>query len=257
MCELFAICSNQKTPVNEYLRKFFAHGTEHPNGWGIATFDGAEVHLEKEPENSATSRYLSNRLRAPIIEKILLAHIRFATVGSLEYENCHPFARRDASERTWTLIHNGTIFNGSNLGRYVYVQEGGTDSERVLCHVVETINAFVTREGRYPSCLERFELMDRVVSELSEGNKLNLIFYDGEYLYVHMNMRDSLHYKEISGGLVFATVPLDGFVWKTVPLTTLCVYREGELVYQGTNHHKVFIDNPEDRQYLFLDYSGL
>ena len=72
-----------------------------------------------------------------------------------------------------------------------------------------------------------------------------------------MNMRDSLHYKEISGGLVFATVPLDGFVWKTVPLTTLCVYREGELVYQGTNHHKVFIDNPEDRKYLFLDYSGL
>ncbi len=257
MCELFAICAKQKTPANEYLRKFFAHGNEHPNGWGFATFDGDDVHLEKEPENSANSRYLSNRLRAPITERVLLAHIRYATVGSLEYENCHPFTRRDASGRAWTLVHNGTIFNGSKLGRYVYVQEGGTDSERVLCHIVETINAFATREGRYPSPLERFELADRVVSELSDGNKLNLIFYDGEYLYVHMNMLDSLHYKEIPGGLVFATVPLDGLVWKTVPSTTLCVYCEGELAYQGTSHHKVFVDNPEDRKFLFLDYSGL
>ena len=79
MCELFAICAKQKTPANEYLRKFFAHGNEHPNGWGFATFDGDDVHLEKEPENSANSRYLSNRLRAPITESVLLAHIRYAT----------------------------------------------------------------------------------------------------------------------------------------------------------------------------------
>ena len=257
MCELFAICSKLKTPANDYLKKFFARGDEHPSGWGFATFEGSEVHLEKEPENAATSRYLSNRLRAPIAESVLLAHIRYATVGSLEYENCHPFTRRDSIGRSWTLMHNGTIFNGLKLGRYVYVQEGGTDSERILCHVVESVNDFIVREGRYPTSQDRFEIAERIVSELSDGNKLNLIFYDGDYLYVHMNMLDTLHYKDIPGGLVFATSPLDGHVWKSVPSTTLCVYREGELVYQGTNHRKVFVDNPEDRKFLFLDYAGL
>lgn len=257
MCELFAICANRKIPANDYLRAFFARGNEHPNGWGFATFDAGGVHLEKEAENAANSRYLRSRLRASICENALLAHIRYATVGSLDYDNCHPFARRDASGRAWTLIHNGTIFKSPELNEYIRVQKGGTDSERVLCRLVALIDEAVKRLGRYPSPRERFAIAERMVYELSDGNKLNLIFYDGEYLYVHMNMINSLHYKEVSGGVVFATVPLDNIAWKTVPLTSLLVYHEGALVYQGEKHRRVFVDNPEESRYLFLDYAGL
>ena len=257
MCELFAICTKQKTPANDYLKRFFARGYEHPNGWGFATFGGGVVHIEKEPENSVTSRYLRNRLRAPIAEDVLLAHIRYATVGSLEYENCHPFTQKDSTGRNYTLIHNGTIFNGLSLNRYIHVQKGGTDSERVLCHIVAKIDEFIEREGRYPCPEERFEIVGLLVAELAEGNKLNLIFYDGEFLYVHINMPDSLYCKEVQGGFVFATVPLDNFAWKTLPLTSLLVYRNGELIYQGERSGKVFVDDPDERQFLFLDYAGL
>lgn len=38
MCELFGVSSGKKLILNELLSTFFSHGTEHPNGWGMAFF---------------------------------------------------------------------------------------------------------------------------------------------------------------------------------------------------------------------------
>ena len=50
-------------------------------------------------------------------------HIRLATVGSRDYENCHPFVREDNYGRHWTLIHNGTMFDCPQLSRYIPLQD--------------------------------------------------------------------------------------------------------------------------------------
>lgn len=129
MCELFGVSASGKMELNDMLREFFSHGMDHPHGWGMAFFYGGGVSLEKQPENSCKSSYLKQRLRAKISEDKMIAHIRLATRGTMEYENTHPFVMRDNFERTWTLAHNGTIFECESLNRFVHVQQGA-DGQR-------------------------------------------------------------------------------------------------------------------------------
>ena len=105
MCELFGVTSQGRIVLNELLLEFFSHGVEHPNGWGMAFFYGNAVSLEKQPEASHKSVYLKQRLQFKVEADKMIAHIRLATRGNLNYENTHPFVMRDNSNRTWTLAH--------------------------------------------------------------------------------------------------------------------------------------------------------
>lgn len=133
-------------------------------------------------------------------------------VGAIAYENCHPFSLQDATGRAWTLIHNGTLFHAPQLNSYSAWQRGETDSERALIRLVVKINEATQARGDALTPDERFQVVETFVATLSFGNKLNLLIYDGEFLYAHMNYADSLHYKEIDGGgdLRDATVRLRG-----------------------------------------------
>lgn len=119
MCELFGASSREKVPVNALLREFYSQSREHPDGWGMAVFYDNAVNLEKEPLPAYKSTYLKERLRHNLSVHNMIAHIRKATVGALEFENCHPFVKRDNFGRSWTLAHNGTIFDCPALTPYV------------------------------------------------------------------------------------------------------------------------------------------
>ena len=112
MCEMLGISAKRRLSANEILRAFFAHAEQHPHGWGLATFpDGGAPVIDKEPICATGSAYLKRRLDAPIEERTLIAHIRFATVGHLEYANCHPFSAADnrgASGRSRTTERSST-----------------------------------------------------------------------------------------------------------------------------------------------------
>ena len=200
---------------------------------------------------------MKERLTFPIDSRTVLAHIRYATIGNVEYTNCHPYTVKDISGRRWTQVHNGTIFDYAPLEKFVKYQSGDTDSERILLYLVEEINQAHMLRRKTLSGEERFRLLDDILVSMSKGNKLNLLIYDGEYMYVHTNYADSLFYKEIDGGLVFATVPLDKEVWKPVPFTTLLAYRDGQLVFTGTNHGNVYVDSEENMKYLYQIFSNL
>ena len=257
MCELFGVSSAEKIQLNEMLREFFSHGVEHPHGWGIAFFYGNAVSLEKQPETSCKSNYLKQRLRAKIEADKMIAHIRLATRGSMDYENSHPFVMRDNYNRTWTLAHNGTIFECDVLNPFVHEQEGQTDSERILCYIISRINAAQKERGEALPQEERFRLVDEIVCEVSPENKLNLLLYDGELFYVHTNYRDSLYRCRKNGGMVISTRPLDWDAWENVPMNTLLAYEKGNLIHTGTNHGNEFLDSEEKMRLLFLDYADL
>src|SRR5574344_1412509 len=127
MCELLGISSTEKIIANDLLKEFYSHSNFHPNGWGLAVFHGDVASIEKQPIRAADSVYLKQRLHHKIEARTIIAHIRLATMGSVDYENCHPFVRQDSSGRRWTLAHNGTIFHGDLLDKYFYTQEGRTD----------------------------------------------------------------------------------------------------------------------------------
>ena len=241
MCELFGISSRKKVLCNELLKKFYANSVNHPDGWGLAAFYQNSVSVEKEPLSASMSLYLENRLTDEIEEDVLLAHIRKASVGSLVYKNSHPFAVRDHSDRMWTLIHNGTVFESELLDVYKKKQKGQCDSERVLLYFVDCINQKQEEAGRLVDAGERFAVIDQALHRIVPKNKLNLLLYDGELLYVHMNHPDSLHSSHCDGGFVFSTQPLDDGHWDCVPINTLLAFRQGELVCTGIPHDFTFL----------------
>ena len=260
MCEMLGISAKRRIRANDILREFYSHADRHPHGWGLATFnDAGAPDIEKEAVKATESEYLKKRLAEPIEESVLLAHIRLATVGHLEYRNSHPFAAADNCGRIWTLEHNGTIFNGAELNRYMGLQFGSTDSERILLHLVDIVNERQIRHGRALDWKERFAALDDLVGELAGGNKLNLLIWDGEYLYAHTNYADTLFTRKIpgSGSLLIATKPIDNLKWEHVPFLQLQVYKDGETVWQGRHKSDQFFDREKNWEYRNIDFASL
>jgi glutamine amidotransferase len=198
----------------------------------------------KEGVCAAKSERLPDILNTTPPQDHLLAHIRLATVGSVREENCHPYSGMDVSGRRWTLIHNGTIYSSKKLVPYMNTQVGDTDSERIFLFLLDEINKAISSEGAL-SEQQRFAIIDQLVIRLSPRNKLNLMIFDGEILYVHKNMKDTLFYRQLASGYLFSTKPLDDDVWKPFPMTQLYAYKAGKQLFSGTVHSNVFVPSRE------------
>ncbi|MCH5304353.1 MAG: class II glutamine amidotransferase [Ruminococcus sp.] len=257
MCEIFGFSASDDFYSNDYLKTFYSHSDKHPHGWGLACVSKNSAIIEKESLQASKSHYLRGRLSQPIIEKIALAHIRYATIGNVEYRNCHPYTGKDNFGRTWTLIHNGTIFDYSPLDSYLKKQDGDTDSERIFLYILDKINLAQREKKAKLSFEERFEIIDSIVKNMAKGNKLNLLLTDGNYLYAHTNCKNTLHYLEKSGITIFSTQPLSDEDWHNVPFGQLIAYKKGTLAAQGTNHGHEYIENEEQLKLLYQIFSNL
>lgn len=193
----------------------------------------------KEKLKASDSSKLAEILETITPQKAVIGHIRYATVGKICTLNCHPFTAQDITGRQWTLGHNGTIYTASKLVHTYKDRLGDTDSEAMFLYLLETINA---RQTKSPlSAKQRFALIDRFVCEMSYRNKLNLMIYDGELLYIHKNMEDTMKYRRTKNGYIFATQPLDRQVWHDVPTAQLVAYKDGELAFEGEKHGGIYV----------------
>lgn len=257
MCELFGISTKREIEANDYLKRFFRHSRVQPDGWGLAILDNGNVSIEKEPLKASESQYLKNRLNGRIYTKRMMAHIRKATMGDVNFNNTHPFCGRDESGRQWVMVHNGTLFEAPMLNSFQYSQHGNTDSERILLYLLSQVNKKLLCDLNSFDVNERLELIDDIVVKLSPENKLNLMLYDGEYFYVHKNEAGTLYLKEIPAGVIFSTRPLDDDSWEELPMNRLLVYKDGQLIYSGTRHDHTYVFDEEKMKMVFLAYSGL
>ena len=197
----------------------------------------------KEAVSAENSTFLSDIIDYMPPQKATLAHIRFATVGTINERNCHPFTGSDISGREWTLIHNGTIFNSRHNHRYAAVQTGDTDSERFFLSLLDNMNEHIARS--VPNERERFEIVNKFIVENAPRNKLNLMIYDGELLYVHKNLKNTLCFKRLDDGLIFSTKPLDDGVWIPFPMAQVIAYKNGQEVHRGERHKSIFVPTLE------------
>lgn len=257
MCEIFGVCLHNSYCINDYLKEFYRHSDKHPHGWGLVNFEENAALIEKEPIQATRSNYLKERLSLPLYANTAFAHIRYATIGNVKYQNCHPYTLKDNNGRRWTFIHNGTIFDYPPLNKFVSNQLGDTDSERILMYLVEQVNELERQEQRRLTAEERFQLLDSIIVHMSEENKLNLLLYDGELVYVHTNYAASLYCLQKEEGAFFSTQPLSRENWHPVALTTLLAFQRGNLIYTGTNHKNEFFDNEENMKYLYQIFSDL
>ncbi len=257
MCEIFGLISRDDFNANDYLRTFYSHSEHHPHGWGLACISRNSALIEKESIKASESNYLKERLSQPVKAKIMLAHIRYATIGNVEYKNCHPFSAKDNTGRRWTLIHNGTIFDYSPLSQYVKKQLGDTDSERILLYFIDRLNAAQAKKGTRLIFEERFALFDGIICEMAKGNKLNLLFSDGKYLYAHTNCKGTLFYLSRDNYTLLSTVPLSSEEWQPLPFTRSLAYYKGSLIKTGTNHGHEYIESEESMKLLYRIFANL
>lgn len=251
MCEIFCFNSNKATQVNECLKCFYEHCEEHPHGWGLANMDSKSIEINKEPIKAKCSENLKNILSNPVIGKNIFAHIRLATMGELITPNCHPFSQVDDNNRSWILIHNGTIFDYPPLDNYKSQEKGDTDSERILLYIIDKIN-----ENNTIASKERFDLLSEIIQDMSLNNKLNLMICDGEHVYIHSNLDGSLYYLRTQEGLLFTTTPIsDNENWAKVPINRLFCLKDGEILYKSKRHENEYIETPEQLEYInnFID----
>lgn len=242
MCELF--CFNSETPIkiNEVLECFYSHSERHPHGWGLANIKSDDYFIDKEPVKASDSEHLKEILASPIVGNNIFAHIRLATMGKLVTSNCHPFFGRDNGGRCWVLMHNGTIFDYPELDKYLELQKGTTDSEKVLLFIIDKINEFESKKGDISTIEERFGLLEEIMSDMSRNNKMNIMISDGELTYVHTNMKDSLHYLRDEKGLFITSCPIDEDEnWHVMELNKLYGLKDGKIIFEGEDHGHEFI----------------
>jgi glutamine amidotransferase len=271
------------------VREFFTHANKNPHGWGFADFSGAQTELLRCPEPANRSTLASQLLAQPLTLANALVHIRMATVGQIELDNCHPFVAADASGRKWTLIHKGTVFDYSPLDPYFTLQQGSTDSERILLYLIDQINRAGANKATELTAAERFAVFERLTREISVGACLNLIVFDGEQFFLHANYKNAIRLLHCADCALFCTSALTSIpaqvatsaderapehpqtgrrstqphtspvlpCWEDLPLCTAFAYRQGRLIRQGQPHTHEYFDNEEDTRYLYQDFAAL
>jgi len=181
MCRLFGLYANKNVDVRFSFyktprRSFALQSYKHYHGWGIAWFDGVQWQIYKEPK----PLYESDKARALVEKvvrgKIIISHIRHATVRSYTRGDTHPWLYRG-----YVFAHNGSIDRCTlfKLLKEEYREnlEGETDSEVLFRLIVqETSDLGNPVEG-----------IKNAIEKITKNNihftSLNFILSDGEKLY--------------------------------------------------------------------------
>lgn len=142
MCRLYCLFSSDSTKVecglvraqNALLAQSQSDssGVAHPDGWGIAYYRNGLPTTEHRSAAASEDLRFSETAKG-VIARVVVAHIRKATVGRRSKSNAHPF-----THGRWTFAHNGTIPSFEKIEPYllsrtpselIQMRRGDTDSE--------------------------------------------------------------------------------------------------------------------------------
>ncbi len=263
MCRLLGYCARGNVSLAETmgepgLREFTQLSAFHGDGWGMAWYDGPQVHVEKSPQRAVDEpAYAELAHRA--LGGLGLVHLRWATPGlPVATGNTHPFRHGRV-----VMAHNGAIHPQHRLGELLPPSwerrlTGTTDSERYFLHVMSGLEA---GDGDMIAALEDTTAR---IGRLFSANSLNAVFLTPDVLYAicyywperipHDALASrgvvgpteryfDLAYRESEGGLVVGSSgwPQDG--WTQLPNRhVLVVDREtlqAKVVPLGAGHPAV------------------
>ena len=254
MCELLGLCFNQPIRPQLSFRGFRHRGGCNPDGWGIARFDGKACQVFKEPF-AAPDSGLAEFVRdyQLLKSKVFIGHVRRATKGEHLLRYTHPFVRT-FRHREVALAHNGTVqrddLRASRPG-LKFMPVGETDSEFLFC-------ALLTELSNSKTSFTDFQAIHAILHEFNQSGEMNLLFSDGEHLYVY---RDQRAYKRLcirerrapfgkvslrdedwqvnldhekradQRGFLIASQPLTREKWEDLAPGSLSVFKDGDRIF--------------------------
>jgi glutamine amidotransferase len=145
---------------------------KHDSGWGSAYYSHDGVPDVKRFADAAHAdegfdEVTSGRAR------LIMVHVRRATIGGLKLENTHPFSRGP-----YTYCHNGTIIKAAKLEPLAdTAPRGDTDSERFF-------NMLMTGFD-HDDVVGSLRRAVETVCDTCRFSALNFLFCDGRRLYAY------------------------------------------------------------------------
>jgi glutamine amidotransferase len=202
----------------------------HPHGWGIAWYgpDGPEVRRGVMPAH-ADDDFVQAGHRAR--SRIVLAHVRDASVGRVALENTHPFV-----EGHWVFAHNGTVarYKKSRTVREALLAalsparrrrlQGQTDSERCFQLFLSRVDLRAGRRGPTldhvrDALAETVELVSAIADRGDARSTLNFLVSDGRLLAAcrHGKPLHALVSGQDGHLVALASEPIGRAGWEAVP----------------------------------------
>lgn len=200
MCRLLGVLANERTnfrfALREAPRSLATLSREHPHGWGVAVHDDADGWTVEKGVLTAGEDEQFHHVAAGAMGRVLLAHVRYRTVGEIAPHNTHPFQRG-----RWVFAHNGTIkeldllHRSASPARRAEVR-GTTDSELFFAFLLTHLDAAGVADA--PASEVTDAVLARVLAELRarpDFGAFNFLLSDGATMYAHRKGR-TLHVLE-------------------------------------------------------------
>jgi len=238
------------------IRVFAMRAAENADGWGLAWYPDHSLALVKEAldwRGSQHSKFLESS--AGLKSSIYLAHVRHrSTGGPPTYADTHPFERELAGCH-FGFAHNGTINDYQELPLGRFRPLGGTDSERLFCHLLALIEA----RGAELKTVDVWTWMHETLQRLNERGTINCLLSDGRRLFCYHDLTawKGLTYRQLrfaggeerrfqnasvqlqvdsdvyNSGYVVATSPLSRCGWHSFVPGQMIVLEHGCLVHSS------------------------
>ena len=160
MCRLYAILASEPTKAecglvraqNALLAQSRSDscGVAHPDGWGVAYYANTQPIVERQSARAAEDLRFTETAMS-IYARVVVAHVRRASVGLTSERNVHPF-----THGSWSFAHNGTITAFERIEPWMKRQtsadllpfrRGETDSERAFYWILSELRRMTTRSG--------------------------------------------------------------------------------------------------------------
>ena len=250
MCQLLGMNCNTPTDIAFSFSGFSQRSGrtgDHADGWGIAFFEeelGLRHFVDHLPAIDSPIAELIRRY--PIKSRNVIAHIRKATQGPVNLQNCHPFVR-ELWGRYWVFAHNGDLKQFAPRLHGNFRPVGSTDSEAAFCWLMQEL---AKSHATVPSVDELTLTLRELVPQLSSHGTFNFLLSNGQALWAHAST--NLHYlerrhpfmpaeledDELSIDFAACTTPQDRVAMiVTAPLTS-----NEEWTAFGQGELKVFVD---------------
>lgn len=163
----------------------------HADGWGIAFFEsegdqpGKGLRCFVDKDSAATSP-LAHMLRTyPIKSHNVIAHVRKATVGAVQLENCHPFVR-ELWGRYWVFAHNGDLKDYAPRLHGNFRPVGNTDSELAFCWIMQELSK---SHATVPGVEELTRTLHELVPRIAKHGTFNFLLSNGQALWAHASTK--------------------------------------------------------------------
>lgn len=258
MCELLGMCFGRPVSPSISFTGFRHRGEHHPDGWGIAFYPDESAQVFKEPVKageSALSNFLKDYKGAH--SKIIIGHVRKASVGSNFHKNTHPF-QREVDGKDYVMAHNGTLKDfREGLSLTYFHPVGETDSEHAFCHILDRILKNRIREWKKSD----FKWLLGAIAKINQYGTFNTLFSNGEYLFAYRDKdgKRDLHFLKKNApswnlrlldrdfsinlaekdkqksGYIIATCPLTREKWESFGKGELIVFKDGKIVFRGSS----------------------